>query len=112
MELVVLESPYAGAVEKNVKYARLCVRNSLMRGEAPIASHLLYTQEGILDDNVPEERKHGIRAGLAWLLVATKHVFYIDYGYSEGMLAAKKYSESIGLPVEERRIFSVNGDKA
>lgn len=44
MRLVILESPYAGNIEKNVAYARACVRDSLSRGEAPIASHLLYTQ--------------------------------------------------------------------
>ena len=47
MVRVILESPYAGDIERNVKYARMAVRDSLSRGEAPIASHLLYTQEGI-----------------------------------------------------------------
>ena len=47
MRLVILESPYAGDVAANVKYARRCVRDSLSRGEAPIASHLLYTQPGM-----------------------------------------------------------------
>src|SRR6267142_2660884 len=37
-------------VEANTETARRCVRNSLMRGEAPIASHLLYTQPGILHE--------------------------------------------------------------
>ena len=41
MRLVIVESPYAGDVEANEEYARQCVRDSLMRGEAPIASHLL-----------------------------------------------------------------------
>lgn len=66
MRLVILESPYAGDVEKHVAYARACVRDSLSRGEAPIASHLLYTQPGILRDEVSKERQWGIDAGLAW----------------------------------------------
>lgn len=74
MKRVILESPYAGDVERNVKYARACVRDSLGRNEAPIASHLLYTQEGILKDDIPEERQWGIDAGLAWKSVAEKHV--------------------------------------
>ena len=41
-------------------YARACVADCLRRGEAPIASHLLYTQPGVLDDDVPEERAQGI----------------------------------------------------
>jgi hypothetical protein len=48
MKLVIIESPYAGEVEANVAYARACMRDSLGHGEAPIASHLLYTQPGIL----------------------------------------------------------------
>lgn len=35
MRRVVLESPYAGDVEKNVAYARLALRDSIQRGEAP-----------------------------------------------------------------------------
>ena len=56
MKRVILESPYSGDINRNIQYARMCVRDSLMRGEAPIASHLLYTQEEILNDNIPEER--------------------------------------------------------
>jgi hypothetical protein len=62
---VILESPYAGDVEANMRYARAAMRDSLMRGEAPFASHLLYTQEGVLLDSVPEERTLGIEAGFA-----------------------------------------------
>ena len=91
--LVILESPYAGNVEKNIEYARECLRDSLLRDEAPIASHLLYTQDGVLDDLKPNERKMGIDAGLAWKKVAEKHVFYIDYGMSSGMKYAEKNSK-------------------
>ena len=106
MERVILESPYAGDVERNIKYARDCVRDSLQRGEAPIASHLLYTQEGILNDDIPEERMMGMDAGLAWKEVAVKHVFYIDYGYSRGMKYAKEYATVNNIEVEERKIYN------
>jgi len=102
---VILESPFAGDVERNIKYARACVRDSLSRGEAPIASHLLYTQEGILDDDVPEERQWGIDAGLVWKEVAEKHVFYIDYGMSVGMIYAKQNATQNNIPVETRKIY-------
>ncbi|PLS19372.1 hypothetical protein CVD28_02860 [Bacillus sp. M6-12] len=84
-QLVIMESPFAGEVEANIYYARMAVRDSLLRGEAPIASHLLYTQDGILNDDIPEERQHGIEAGLAWGKVAEKTVVYIDKGISRGM---------------------------
>ncbi len=105
MKRVILESPYAGEITRNVKYARECVRDSLSRGEAPIASHLLYTQEGILRDEIPEERQLGIDAGLAWKQVAEKHVFYIDYGYTSGMEYAKQYATDNDIPIEERKIL-------
>lgn len=101
---VILESPYSGDIERNIKYARMCVRDSLSRGESPIASHLLYTQEGILKDEIPEERQWGIDAGLAWKDVAEKHVFYIDYGYSDGMIYAKQYATKNNIPIEERKL--------
>jgi len=90
MRLVILESPYAGDVEGNVLYARACLRDSLLRGEAPIASHLLYTQAGVLDDALPVERVLGIDAGLAWRKVAQAAVFYVDLGWSNGMIAARE----------------------
>lgn len=39
MRRVILESPYAGEVEANVAYARLCMRDSISRGEAPSVSY-------------------------------------------------------------------------
>ena len=83
MRRVILESPYAGNVWQrfcNRRYARACVRDSLLRGEAPIASHLLYTQPGILNDADAHERKIGIDAGLSWRGVADASVVYIDRG--------------------------------
>ena len=101
---VILESPYDGDVEQNIKYARQCVKDSLLRGESPIASHLLYTQDGILDDDIQEERTMGINAGLEWRSVADKHVFYIDYGMSAGMQFALDISIKEGIKVEYRII--------
>lgn len=106
MKLVILESPFAGDIERNIAYARMAVKDSLSRGEAPIASHLLYTQEGILDDNIEEERMWGINAGLAWKAKADLQVFYVDYGWSKGMIYGKQYAEEHGIPIEERRLFS------
>lgn len=108
MKKVILESPFAGDVKKNIKYARACVRDSLLRGEAPIASHLLYTQDGILNDDIPEEREHGINAGLAWKNDADLHVFYIDYGVSKGMEYGMNYATENNIPFEMRSILKVN----
>ena len=104
MKLVIIESPYAGDVEENIKYARECVKDSLARGEAPIASHLLYTQEGILDDTIPEERQLGIDAGLAWRKVAEGSVVYTDLGISKGMEYGIKAAAESKKPIEYRQI--------
>lgn len=104
MRLVILESPYAGDVEANVDYARRCVRDALTRGDAPIASHLLYTQPGILRDDVPAERAWGIEAGLAWRRVAEATVVYIDRGMSPGMEHGIRAAEVAGIPIEYRRL--------
>jgi hypothetical protein len=107
-KLVILESPFAGDVEANIKYARAAVRDSLLRGEAPIASHLLYTQEGILDDDVPEERAQGIDAGLAWRTVAEGTVVYTDLGISKGMEYGIQAAKDAGNPVEYRTLSLEN----
>ncbi len=103
MILTILESPYAAATWigrwQNVRYARRCVRDSLMRNEAPIASHLLYTQPGILLDGVPGQRARGIEAGLAWGKVATLTAVYTDRGISssmrQGILNARKAGRTV-----------------
>lgn len=109
MDLVIVESPFAGKTEEelqeNIKYARLAVRDSLLRGESPIASHLLYTQDSILDDNIPEERQMGIDAGLAWRVVANKSVVYTDRGISKGMNYGIDLAMKQGIPVEYRSIL-------
>lgn len=104
MKLVILESPYAGDVEANLTYARSALADSLKRGEAPIASHLLYTQPGVLNDLLPDERALGINAGLAWRAVAQGAVFYVDRGWSSGMLAAKAVYDLEGFYYEVRQL--------
>lgn len=104
MKRVILETPYAGDVEINTKYARKCMLDSLKRGEAPLLSHLLYTQ--VLDDMTPEERKQGIAAGLVWGNVADVTVVYSDYGISKGMEYGIEDALKNGRPVEYRKLFT------
>lgn len=100
---VVIESPYAGDVEANVSYARACLRDSLVRGEAPLASHLLYTQPGVLDDLDPAERTCGIAAGLAWD-PKIPHVFCVDRGWSWGMELALSTCRARSTPTHIRTL--------
>jgi hypothetical protein len=103
---VILESPYAAdtpeGLEENLDYARCCIRDSLLRGEAPLASHLVYPL--VFDDNIQTERTMGIRAGLAWAALADAVVIYIDRGISRGMQIAIDDAAVARRIVEYRRL--------
>lgn len=104
MMLVIIESPYAGDVDRNLAYLRECMRDCLKRGEAPFASHGLYTQPGVLDDTVKHDRMKGIAAGFTWRRKATKTVVYTDLGISDGMRLGIAHAEEMKHPVEYRRL--------
>ena len=108
MRRVVVESPYAAvdslAAERYAKYARRALVDALYRNEAPMASHVLYTLPGVLDDDVPQERALGILAGLTWAEAADATVVYMDYGISPGMADAIREAGKRGQPVEYRMI--------
>lgn len=103
-DLVILESPYAGNIETNLAYARAAMRDSLLKAEYPLASHLLYTQAGVLDDDNPDERELGIEAGLAWGAQASRSVVYVDYGVSAGMERGIAEARARGREVVFRKL--------
>lgn len=105
---VILETPFAGntpeETEENIRFARACMHDCLLRGEAPYASHLLYTQEGVLDDTVLHERELGMEAGFLWRGSADATVVYTDHGISPGMARGIQLAELAGNPVEYRQL--------
>lgn len=111
MRLVIVESPYAGDVERNVAYAREALRDCLIRGEAPFASHLLYTQPGVLDDNDPTERTIGINAGLWWGVMADATVVYVGYDVTPGMREGIARARAAFRPVEFRLVGGAGTEK-
>lgn len=102
--LVILESPYAGDVEANLTYLRACMRDCLLKGDSPYASHGLLNQPGVLDDTKPEERALGIGAGFDWRARADATVVYVDRGISGGMKLGIEDAKRIGHPVEFRSL--------
>ena len=110
--LTIIETPYAdtvgkphshypGASHDTIEYALACLKESLLRGESPVASHLLYTQ--VLDDTNDHQRRVGIRAGLRWKLIPDAvTVFYLDKGCSFGMWQAMQMCQDIGSEFELR----------
>lgn len=113
--IVTIESPFAGRganwLERrydailNLRYARACVRNSLMRGESPFASHLLYTQRGILRDRIPGERTNGIDAGLRFQEAAAYVAVYFDRGITPGMKLAMAHADRNGKRCVYRSLY-------
>lgn len=99
---VVIESPYKGDIPANLAYARRALSDSLSKGEAPIASHLLHTQ--VLNDGLTGERSMGIAAGIAWIPHAEVMAVYIDRGISLGMARAIEEAARCGVPIEYRII--------
>lgn len=110
LELVLIESPYASGwtedIEKNANYLRAAMADCFKKKEAPFASHGLYTQPGVLNDQVPEERKLGIEAGLLWGNKASKTVVYIDRGISSGMKVGIERAKAEGRGIEFRTLGS------
>lgn len=102
---VLIESPFAGEVDRNQMYARFCSHHSVTQmNEAPYASHLYYTQEFILDDDVPEERMMGIDAGLEWGKAADTSVVYVDLGISSGIAYGVNNAREAGRIVDYRQL--------
>lgn len=108
MRLVIIESPLAANLERSVeihkRYARLCMRDSIERGEAPFASHLLYDQPELLNDLISEERRLGIEAGLAWGAKADLTAVYTDCGISRGMTMGIERAKTEGREIVYRRL--------
>lgn len=110
--LVIVESPFMGSsqaeTKRHIKYAKQCVRDSIDRGEAPLAFHLLYTHKGILNDRDPRERALGIVTSFEWHRKANVIAVYEDLGISAGMKKAIEQAERGGfgkdIQIEYRRL--------
>lgn len=104
--LVILETPFAALsyedIAKNLDYTRRCARHCLDVGDAPFASHLIYTQA--LDDTIPSLRTLGIEAGLLWGSQASASVVYTDLGITPGMEKGMARAIKEGREVEERTL--------
>jgi len=102
MNFVVMESPYAGDIERNVAYARKAMKDCITRGELPFASHLLYTQ--VLDDKVNDQRNLGLYLNMSMISRATFVAVYTDLGISPGMEKAIAYARRWRIPVVYRNL--------
>jgi hypothetical protein len=110
VRLVIVESPFAhvktdsGRHMHVMRYLRAALADCLARGEAPFASHAIYTQDGVLSDWIPDEREKGIAAGFAWAIYASARVVYDDLGITPGMQRGIDHANDIGQSIEFRSL--------
>ncbi len=109
MKRVIVESPYAGDTELDIKlneiYGEFAMHDCLVNyNESPYASHLLYTRKYVLRDHIPTDRKLGIKAGFYWRDVAEKTIFYIDLGMTNGMKLGINDCKEKGKEYEVRNL--------
>lgn len=123
MQIVIIESPFkpseetvkqylgrysrAELLRQNLVYARLCLLNSLGRGESPLASHLLYTQVWSESDDL---REAGIKAGIEMYHRADLSALYVDLGVSSGMKHGQAHAELVGVASTRRLLFATHED--
>jgi hypothetical protein len=110
--LTIIESPFAGGLDRNSIYLTRAIRHSIKEGEVPFASHGFFPL--FLDDSDPEERREGINLGYEFWPFASSIAFYVDYGISPGMeIALERASRPLpdnpftgmrSLPISFRRI--------
>jgi hypothetical protein len=111
MRRVIVETPFAGDVPRNLRYLRACMRDCLKRDEAPFASHAIYTQPGVLDDGDTDERNDGIHAGFQWRGVADATIVYTDLGTSGGMKSGIAAATALIVKGAQHRVeYRVLGD--
>jgi hypothetical protein len=99
---VVLEAPYQGEVSLHLRYLRACMRDCLLRNEAPFAWVHLYAAPGVLRHEYLEERELGIQAKITWRQFAERTVFYSDLGWSDEMLRSRNLCARDGRTYEVR----------
>lgn len=98
--MVVIESPFMGGAAIAQLYARLAMREQLLLGATPFASHLLYPQA--LDDADPQQRRQGIRCGWAPYAVGARAEVYTDLGISIGMAEGIEEARRLGCTITYR----------
>lgn len=97
-KMVYIASPYAGEVERNVRFAKAACLFAMRQDCTPVAVHLLYPQ--LLDDSDPAQREAGVRMGLR-VLEACDELWLCGDRISRGMSAELTAAKRLGIPVRQ-----------
>ena len=100
--LVFVCSPFRaskeGSTEQHIAIAQRMCRWVLLRGDAPLAPHLFYPVNNLLDDDMPGERETAQWLNQRWLL-ACDYVAAWKGAVSEGMQEVLDFAEEAKLKV-------------
>lgn len=109
MDIVLIESGFViGDLTEASSYAKACVRNALLRGEAPFHVSALYLDCVDVHDD----------AGLAAAAIAAKKVtemadrvaIYIDNGITDMVRSIVDHANSLHIPVSYRSLRRPDAD--
>ena len=100
MERVFICSPFRGAEEKNVEFARKYARFAYEKGCLPVVPHLYFPQ--FLEESDVQERMAGIQFGLS-LLKECREVWVFGEVMSEGMCMEIAEADHAGIPIQISR---------
>jgi hypothetical protein len=96
MKLIYVASPYAGDVERNIRFAKQACRHVMEQGHAFFAPHLLYPK--LLDDTNPLERQAGLDMGLV-ILSRCDELWAGGDRISPGMAQEIEQAKTLGIPI-------------
>lgn len=88
------------------RYAKRCVQDSLLKNEAPVASHYFYYE--VLNSNLSIERDIGLQSQLTWVQHAELIAVYIDMGITQAMDLAINVAKLANKKIEFRKIGKVS----
>lgn len=87
------------------RYALRATKDSLGKNEAPLASHLFYSE--VLNVRNPIERDIGLQSQLTWLKAADIVAVYLDFGITPAMQVAINAAVLKNKRIEYRTIGNV-----
>ncbi len=99
MKLIYVCSPLRGDVERNVKRAKEYCQLVMQARHIPIAPHVAY--QGILNDDIPAERKMALKIGRK-ILKKCDEVWVFGHFISEGMRSEIEAAQRLQIPVYYR----------
>jgi hypothetical protein len=100
---VFVGSPYRGDISTNLAYADAIEDDCYSKGEVPFLPHkskltIFY------NDSDPIQRAKAIKSGLSVMDKFKYAVFYIDRGWSDGMLEEYTHAKNNGYEIQKRNL--------